>query len=91
MLTERKCLCSAELCTLLLDASKPTFASVGMILVGHLDIALGKASEFVIHEKRTVASIENVDFWICEIRISVRIASTVFLTNVLRPAFSQYQ
>ena len=80
MLTKCKCLCSAQFRTLLLDASKATFAGIGVFLRTHLDIVLGIASKLVIKEEGAVASVQNVHFWIGKFWVLVGIASPVLVT-----------
>lgn len=57
MLTKRKGLRSAQLRTLLLNASKAPFAGVSVFLRTHLDIVWGIASKFVVHEEGAVAPV----------------------------------
>ena len=86
MLTECKGLCSAQLPALLLDASKATFTGVSMFLRTHLHVVLGVASEFVVHEEGTVATVQNVHFWIGEFWVLVCVASPVLVTKEFGPS-----
>lgn len=80
MLTKCKGLCSAQLRTLLLDASKAAFAGISMLLRTHFNIVLGIASKFVVNEEGAVASIENVNLGIGKFWVLVGIASPVLVT-----------
>ena len=85
MLTKCKGLCSAQLRTLLLDASKSTLAGVSVFLRTHLYIILWIASKFMIQEEGTVATVENVYFRIGKFGVLVSVASPVLMTKEFRP------
>ena len=80
VLSKCKSLCSAQLRTLLLDASKATFAGVSVFLRPHLDVVLGVASRFMLHEEGAVAPIQNVHFWIGKFWVLMGIGGPVLVT-----------
>ena len=90
MLAKCKGLSPAQLCTLLLNASEATFAGISVFLSTHLDIILGIASGFVVHEKGTVATVQNVNFWITEFWVLMGVTSPVFVTKEFSPEKCQH-
>ena len=64
MLTKGKGLSPAELSPILSHPSQATLTGSDVLLVVHLHIVLWEASDFVLLEKGTVTSVEDVDLWI---------------------------
>ena len=84
MLTECKRLRTAQLGPLA-EAAHLTLARVGMLFRIHLDVVLWKATRSMCREEGAVATVEDVDLWICELRVSKIVGRTVLTPNVLGP------
>lgn len=85
MLSKGKSLCPAELRPALLDLSKSALTGGLVFLSTHGHVAGGRAAKFMVVEEGTVSSIQDVDFRIGEIGVTVSIAGTIFVTNVFGP------
>ena len=85
MLSKCKGLCTTQLAALLFDTTKAPFTCRGVFLCTHLDVILWRAPESMVLEKVAVSSIEDVDLWIAQERVSMCIDCAVFVTKKLRP------